>query len=77
MSSEEAKNNFLQKPQFYLGHPFPIPTCKIAIIGPQLSGKSVMSHLLASIFNATVSTLNKNKYSLIINEVLHVKFKFF
>ena len=47
---------FLENPKQYLSHPFPIPTCKIAIIGPQLSGKSVMSHLLASIFNATVST---------------------
>ncbi|KAK3580661.1 hypothetical protein CHS0354_017936, partial [Potamilus streckersoni] len=45
---------FLKNPRSYLLPPQPRPPCKIAVLGPPLSGKTTFCHLLAQKYGAKV-----------------------
>ncbi|ESO88925.1 hypothetical protein LOTGIDRAFT_62291, partial [Lottia gigantea] len=54
LSSAEAMEKFLKNPRPYLLPPQPRPPCKLSILGPPLSGKTTLSHLLANKYSAKV-----------------------
>ncbi|XP_015990953.2 adenylate kinase 9 isoform X6 [Rousettus aegyptiacus] len=54
MSSEEAFKKFLLNPRPYLLPPMPAPPFKVFIFGPQSSGKTTLSNLLAEHYKGKV-----------------------
>ncbi|KAF7483070.1 hypothetical protein GHT09_005548 [Marmota monax] len=54
LSSEETLKSFLLNPRPFLLPPMPIPPCKIFIFGPQYSGKTTLSHLIANYYKGKV-----------------------
>ncbi|CAL8315928.1 unnamed protein product [Lota lota] len=54
LSSQEAYQKFLVSPRLYLLPPMPTPPCKVAVVGPPLSGKSTLCGLLAQRYGAQV-----------------------
>nr|XP_040139122.1 adenylate kinase 9 isoform X1 [Ictidomys tridecemlineatus] len=54
LSSEETLKTFLLNPRPFLLPPMPIPPCKIFIFGPQYSGKTTLSHLIANYYKGKV-----------------------
>ncbi|XP_015455531.1 adenylate kinase 9 isoform X2 [Pteropus alecto] len=54
MSSEETFKKFLLNPRPYLLPPMPAPPCKVFIFGPQSSGKTTLSNLLAEHYKGKV-----------------------
>ncbi|XP_072178424.1 adenylate kinase 9-like isoform X1 [Diadema setosum] len=59
MSSPDAMETFLKNPRPYLVSPQPRPPCKLCVVGPPLSGKTSVCHLLAQKFNARVLDVNE------------------
>ena len=57
LSSEEAMGKFLKNPRPYLLPPQPRPPCKLIVVGPPLSGKTTLCHLLAQKYGAKVSAM--------------------
>ncbi|XP_054555070.1 adenylate kinase 9-like isoform X3 [Talpa occidentalis] len=58
-SSEAALKSFLLNPRPYLLPPMPMPPCKIFIYGPQSSGKTTLSNLLAEHYKGKVIDYTK------------------
>lgn len=56
LSSAVALEKFLKNPRPYLLPPQPRPPCKISVLGPPLSGKTTLSHLVAQKYGAKVRT---------------------
>lgn len=56
MASEEAFKKFLLNPRPYLLPPMPAPPFKVFIFGPQSSGKTTLSNLLAEHYKGKVTT---------------------
>ncbi|XP_066229584.1 adenylate kinase 9 isoform X3 [Saccopteryx leptura] len=54
LSSEETFKTFLLNPRSYLLPPMPAPPFKVFIFGPQSSGKTTLSNLLAQHYNGEV-----------------------
>ncbi|XP_063088089.1 adenylate kinase 9 isoform X2 [Cavia porcellus] len=54
LSSEEALKTFLLNPRPYLLPPMPAPPCKVFIFGPQYSGKTTLSNLIAEYYKGKV-----------------------
>ncbi|XP_049754582.1 adenylate kinase 9 isoform X10 [Elephas maximus indicus] len=54
LSSEEALKAFSLNPRPYLLPPMPAPPCKVFIFGPQYSGKTTLSNLLAEKYKGQV-----------------------
>ncbi|KAM5256541.1 LOW QUALITY PROTEIN: adenylate kinase 9 [Ctenodactylus gundi] len=54
LSSEEALRAFLLNPRPYLLLPMPVPPCKVFIFGPQYSGKTTLSKLIAEYYKGKV-----------------------
>ncbi|XP_004372514.2 adenylate kinase 9 isoform X1 [Trichechus manatus latirostris] len=54
LSSEEALKAFSLNPRPYLLPPMPAPPCKVFIFGPQRSGKTTLSNLLAEKYKGQV-----------------------
>ncbi|XP_036406140.1 adenylate kinase 9 [Megalops cyprinoides] len=54
LSSQEALQKFLVNPRRYLLPPMPRPPCKVAVVGPSLSGKTTLCHLIASHYGSKV-----------------------
>lgn len=54
MSSEQNLQQFLKNPREFLRSPLPRVPCKISVIGPPYSGKTLLSNLLAKKYNAKV-----------------------
>ncbi|XP_053736927.1 adenylate kinase 9 [Synchiropus splendidus] len=54
LSCQEAYQKFLANPRRYLLPPMPRKPCRIAIIGPPMSGKSTLCKLLAEHYEAVV-----------------------
>ncbi|XP_007939049.1 adenylate kinase 9 [Orycteropus afer afer] len=54
LSSEEALKAFSLNPRPYLLPPMPAPPCKLCIFGPQCSGKTTLSNLLAEKYKGQV-----------------------
>ncbi|XP_047415472.1 adenylate kinase 9 isoform X3 [Sciurus carolinensis] len=54
LSSEETLKNFLLNPRPYLLPPMPAPPCKVFIFGPQYSGKTTLSNLIAEYYKGKV-----------------------
>ncbi|XP_059797404.1 adenylate kinase 9 isoform X1 [Balaenoptera ricei] len=59
LSSEEALKTFLLNPRPYLLPPMPAPPFKVFIFGPQSSGKTTLSNLLAKHYKGKVVDYNK------------------
>ncbi|XP_020946714.1 adenylate kinase 9 isoform X2 [Sus scrofa] len=59
LSSEEALKTFLSNPRPYLLPPMPAPPFKVFIVGPQSSGKTTLSNLLAKHYKGKVVDYNK------------------
>ncbi|XP_070306077.1 adenylate kinase 9 isoform X2 [Odocoileus virginianus] len=59
LSSEEALKTFLLNPRPYLLPPMPAPPFKVFILGPQSSGKTTLSNLLAKHFKGKVIDYDK------------------
>ncbi|XP_072821810.1 adenylate kinase 9 isoform X7 [Vicugna pacos] len=59
LSSEEAFKTFLLNPRPYLLPPMPAPPFKVFIFGPQSSGKTTLSNLLAKHYKGKVVDYNK------------------
>uniref|UniRef100_A0A8D0MM04 Nucleoside-diphosphate kinase n=1 Tax=Sus scrofa TaxID=9823 RepID=A0A8D0MM04_PIG len=55
LSSEEALKTFLSNPRPYLLPPMPAPPFKVFIVGPQSSGKTTLSNLLAKHYKGKVT----------------------
>ncbi|XP_068087386.1 adenylate kinase 9 isoform X2 [Hyperolius riggenbachi] len=54
MSSEESLRNFMQNPRPFLLPPMPQPPCKVAVLGPESSGKTTVCHLIAKKYSGRV-----------------------
>ena len=54
MSNDMAMGKFLKNPRPFLLPPQPRPPCKLVVLGPQLSGKTTVAHLLALRYGAKV-----------------------
>uniref|UniRef100_A0A8D2D2R7 Adenylate kinase 9 n=1 Tax=Sciurus vulgaris TaxID=55149 RepID=A0A8D2D2R7_SCIVU len=54
LSSEETLKKFLLNPRPYLLPPMPAPPCKVFIFGPQYSGKTTLSNLIAEYYKGKV-----------------------
>ncbi|XP_021097670.1 adenylate kinase 9 isoform X7 [Heterocephalus glaber] len=54
LSSAEALKTFLANPRPYLLPPMPAPPCKVFIFGPQSSGKTTLSNLIAEYYKGKV-----------------------
>ncbi|GJQ85313.1 hypothetical protein Trydic_g12627 [Trypoxylus dichotomus] len=54
LSDELSLMKFMRNPRPYLLPPYPRPSCKIMIIGPNSSGKSVVAKCLALLLNGQV-----------------------
>ncbi|XP_033613419.1 adenylate kinase 9 isoform X2 [Fukomys damarensis] len=54
LSSEEALKTFLLNPRPYLLPPMPAPPCKVFVFGPQYSGKTTLSNLIAEYYKGKV-----------------------
>ena len=54
LSSEEAMTRFLRNPRMFVMPPQPRPPCKIIVTGPQMSGKTTISNMLAQKYGAKV-----------------------
>uniref|UniRef100_A0A8C9DUK7 Adenylate kinase 9 n=2 Tax=Prolemur simus TaxID=1328070 RepID=A0A8C9DUK7_PROSS len=54
LSSEETLKRFLLNPRPCLLPPMPAPPCKVFIFGPELSGKTTLSNLLAEYYKGKV-----------------------
>ncbi|KAL0967755.1 hypothetical protein UPYG_G00256470 [Umbra pygmaea] len=54
LSSQEALGKFLLNPRWYLLPPMPQPPCRVSVIGPPCTGKSVLCALLAQHYGALV-----------------------
>ncbi|XP_067558491.1 adenylate kinase 9 isoform X1 [Pseudorca crassidens] len=59
LSSEEALKTFLLNPRPYLLPPMPAPPFKVFIFGPQSSGKTTLSNLLAKHYKGKVVDYDK------------------
>ncbi|MXQ85624.1 hypothetical protein E5288_WYG001326 [Bos mutus] len=59
LSSEEALKTFLLNPRPYLIPPMPAPPFKVFIFGPQSSGKTTLSNLLAKHYKGKVVDYDK------------------
>jgi len=59
LSSQEAKNLFVENPRTFLLPPNPRPACKIAVFGPKYAGKSELSTRLAEVFGGTVINVDE------------------
>ncbi|XP_014636645.1 PREDICTED: adenylate kinase 9 [Ceratotherium simum simum] len=59
LSSEEAFKTFLLNPRSYLLPPMPAPPFKVFIFGPQSSGKTTLSNLLAKSYKGKVIDYTK------------------
>ena len=55
LSDERCLALFMANPRPYLVPPQPRPPCKISVLGPSLSGRTSLSHLIAIEYQATVS----------------------
>lgn len=71
LSSQEAKNLFIENPRTFLLPPNPRPTCKIAVFGPKYAGKSKLSTRLAEVFGGTVINVDE-----IVKEVVKQREKY-
>ncbi|KAG8522080.1 Adenylate kinase 9, partial [Galemys pyrenaicus] len=58
-STEEALKSFSLNPRPYLLPPMPMPPCKIFIYGPQSSGRTTLSNLLAEHYRGKVIDYTK------------------
>ena len=54
MSSNEALAHFMRNPRPYLAPHLPRPPCKVCVLGPPHSGKTIVAHALAERYNAKV-----------------------
>ena len=54
MSSNEALVHFMRNPRPYLAPHLPRPPCKVCVLGPPHSGKTIVAHALAERYNAKV-----------------------
>ena len=61
LSSPDAMEKFLKNPRPYLLPPQPRPPCKLAVLGPPLSGKTTLCALLAQKYGAKVGLCFKKK----------------
>lgn len=59
LSSQEARNLFIENPRTFLLPPNPRQTCKIAVFGPKYAGKSEFSTRLAKVFGGTVINVDE------------------
>ncbi|XP_041351641.1 adenylate kinase 9-like isoform X3 [Gigantopelta aegis] len=59
LSSAEAMEKFMKNPRPYLLPPQPRPPCKFSVLGPPLSGKTTLCHLLAQKYGATVLDMDE------------------
>ncbi|XP_076645998.1 adenylate kinase 9-like [Halictus rubicundus] len=59
LSSDEAADLFLENPRTFVCPFVPRPTCKIAVFGPNLSGKSSLCKVLAETFKGVVVNLDQ------------------
>ena len=57
LSSEAALKSFRDDPRFYIAPPQPLVPCKIAVVGPHLSGKTTLARALAEHYNAKVQKI--------------------
>ncbi|XP_076284723.1 adenylate kinase 9 [Lasioglossum baleicum] len=60
LSSDEAAELFLENPRTFVCPFVPRPTCKIAVFGPNLSGKSSLCQVLAATFRGVVVNADKS-----------------
>ena len=57
LSSDEALNEFKKNPRPFLLPPQPIIPCKLAVLGPPLSGKSSICKVLAERYKVSTSCM--------------------
>lgn len=57
MSSPESLMKFVRSPRTYLVPPHPMLPCKVCMLGPPLSGKTTLAHLIAEKYDAIVSII--------------------
>ena len=53
LSSAQALTEFMKNPRPYLLPPLPLIPCKLAVLGPPLSGKSEICSVLAQRYNVS------------------------